>query len=138
MKVILYRVHHHCVSRVISSLITHKCYKQARKYRDKIKNLAAGNVTSLVLPPISSDDKNNGNFGFIVRLVMRLLKVLVSAFSSVKLCNNSSLRRHKHNVYSNSHKHKTMSAWIPTWHLHTMSASIARRSTTFPFPSSPH
>ncbi len=31
-----------------------------------------------------------------------------------------------------------MSAWRPTWHLHTMSASIAKRSTTFPFPSSPH
>ncbi len=30
------------------------------------------------------------------------------------------------------------SAWISTWHLHTMSASIAKRSTTFPFPSSPH
>lgn len=73
-----------------------------------------------------------------MRFVMRLLKVFVSAFTSIKLFNKSSLRQHKHNVCSNSHKHKTMSGWIPTWHLHTMSASIARRSTTFPFPSSPH
>lgn len=27
---------------------------------------------------------------------------------------------------------------VRTWHLHTMSASCASRSTTFPFPSSPH
>ncbi len=37
VKIILHTVHHHCVSRVIPSLITHSCYKHERKYRDKLQ-----------------------------------------------------------------------------------------------------
>lgn len=88
VEVILDRVHDHCVSRVISSLKTQGCYQHERKYRDKIKTKTKQIIEILhhlfYRQQVSMTKTIRKTFLCHCE-VMRIVKVVVSAFTSITL-----------------------------------------------------